>query len=116
MKTIFKGLKEITFFVNNVVDASEYDKNIFGDPVFKSNDFVLYDIGFINIGLHQFDQKSLEGNTVPYFSVENIDGAIEYLLSSYNFEIYREKILGLDGSYVCRLISPYNNVIGLIQG
>ncbi len=114
MKTIFKNLKEITFFVDNVINVSEYYKNIFGEPIFKSDYFVLFNTGFINIGLHQSDEKSLKGNTVPYFSVENIDEAIKYLLS-YNFKIYREKIKGIDGSYVCQLISPFNNVIGLIQ-
>jgi len=37
MKTIFKGIKEITFFVNNVDKATEYYKNIFGIRVLKAN-------------------------------------------------------------------------------
>lgn len=102
MKTIFNNLKEITFFVDDVINASEYYKNIFGEPVFKSDCFVLYNINFINIGLHQSDEKSSDskGNMVPYFLIENIDNTIKYLVS-YNFKMYREKIKGIDGSYVC---------------
>ncbi|AAT43045.1 VOC family protein [Picrophilus oshimae] len=114
MKSIFHTLKEITFFVDNIIDASKYYKNIFGEPIFKSDHFILYNAGFINIGFHQSDEKSLKANIVPYFSVEDIDQAIKYLLS-HNFKIYREKIKGVDGAYVCQLISPFNNVIGLIQ-
>jgi len=62
------------------------------------------------------DEKSLtdKSNIVPYFSVDNIDNAIEYLLNN-DFKIYREKIKGIDGSNVCQLISLFNNVIGIIE-
>ncbi|SMD30653.1 VOC family protein [Picrophilus oshimae] len=108
MKSIFHTLKEITFFVDNIIDASKYYKNIFGEPIFKSDHFILYNAGFINIGFHQSDEKSLKANIVPYFSVEDIDQAIKYLLS-HNFKIYREKIKGVDSAYLCQLISPFNN-------
>jgi predicted enzyme related to lactoylglutathione lyase len=113
---MFKGIKEITFFVNNIDKATEYYKNIFGEPCFKSKFFVLFDINFINIGLHLMDEKSLsdKSNIVPYFSVDDIDKAIDYLLNN-DFKIYREKIKGIDGPIVCQPISLFNNVIGLIQ-
>lgn len=51
MNGIFKGIKEITFFVNDVDKATEYYKKIFGEPCFKSKYFVLFNINFIKYRL-----------------------------------------------------------------
>lgn len=37
MKTMFKGLKYVTFFVEDMATTSEYYSTIFGEPVFKSD-------------------------------------------------------------------------------
>lgn len=115
-KEKFHGVSEVTFFVEDVREASWWIEDLTGKkPVFTSDDFVKFVMGRTEIGLHRSDEKTRPGiaGHVAYWEVDDMDSVIVDFLSLGGC-LYREPINGSDGSLVCQVMDLFGNVWGLL--
>lgn len=117
MANILKGIDEILFFVDNLSEAKDWIRNLTGnEPVFSSDNYYSFNLGFNRIGLHPSDKKCGTGiaGQVAYWNVDNINNAIEHFIE-HGCKIFRGPIVGVDGVSICQMIDPFGNAWGLVQ-
>ncbi len=113
----FKGVNEVTFFVDDVREASWWIEDLIEEkPVFVNDDFTKFTIGSTEVGIHRSDDKTRPGvaGQVAYWEVTDMDSVIVDFLSLGGC-LYRGPITGADGYRVCQVMDLFGNVWGLID-
>jgi predicted enzyme related to lactoylglutathione lyase len=113
---MFKRLRTVIYHVDDLDKAKTWYKNITGiDPYFDQPFYVGFDINGYELGLDPDSSTVEAGNqAVAYWSVDNIESAVEKLTSNNASVISAITDVG-QGIKVAVLKDPFGNAVGLIE-
>ncbi len=113
---MFKKLRTVIYHVDDLDKAKTWYKNITGiDAYFNEPFYIGFDINGYELGLDPDMSSAETGNqSVAYWSVDNIEAAVEKLISNNASVISAITELG-EGIKVAVLKDPFGNAVGLIE-
>lgn len=110
------GLRTVAYKVEDLVKAKDWYTKVFAqEPYFDEPFYVGFNIGGYELGLQPIeDNDNIIGNSVvTYWGVENIEKALENMLSMGAAKCDEALEVG-GGVVVASVKDPWGNIIGLI--
>ncbi|MGL4232127.1 MAG: VOC family protein [Casimicrobium sp.] len=117
---MLKTVESIIFFVNDIRVAANWYADLFAiahDRIeYENANYAFIRTPGVLIGFHPADSKCPGGigGTTSYWSVDDLDAACEHMIAN-GARLYRGPMRTNVGDYVCMLIDPFGNSIGLHQ-
>lgn len=110
------GLENTLLFVKDVKQSKTWYQRLLGiAPSIDMPNFAEFKVGKSALGLHPADEKSplSTGGQVAYWAVENFDSTLKHFVANGG-KVYRGPLEIEDGRFICQIVDPFGNAIGLI--
>lgn len=113
----YSGVAEIMYFVPDPKAAAAWYSRFFDTEIIrlKNPDYFFIKVGKQEVWFHQADDKVPSGAAghVAYWRVDDFDAVLERAIT-LGAVLYRGPLDRKDGSYMCQVKDPYDNLIGFI--
>lgn len=117
MSSLFECVAEVMYFVSDRHAAAEWYSCLFDIEItwLENLDHFFIRVGDQEVWFHQSDSKVPSGAAghVAYWQVADFDVVLERALK-LGAELYRGPLDRQDGKYMCQVMDPDGNLIGLI--
>ena len=112
---MFHGLRTVVIYVDDVAAAKAWDATALElAPYYDTPDYVGFDVGGYELGLHPCDEKRPAGNRlVTYWGVADVPVALAQLVHHGATLAEAAKDVG-GGIIVGSVTDPFGNTLGLI--
>ncbi|MEH2111364.1 VOC family protein [Nostoc sp.] len=116
---MFKGVKAVFFFVNDVVASAQWYGELLNIPInyfYVENEIrgASIDVGGVEMFFHVADEKMHPGNAgqVAYWRVDNFDQALDYA-QKHGARLYRGPLIIERQQAICQMWDPFGNLFGM---
>lgn len=117
MGSLFECVAEVMYFVSDRYAAAEWYSCLFDIEItwLENLEHFFIRVGDQEVWFHQSDSKVSSGAAghVAYWQVADFDVVLERALK-LGAELYRGPLDRQDGKYMCQVMDPDGNLIGLI--
>ena len=113
---MFKGLRTVIYYVEDVVEAKEWWAQFLGQaPYFDQPFYVGFNVGGYELGLHPAGgDTGIAVGAVTYWGVDHIEDAYRALIAAGSRPDAPVQDVG-EGIKVASVISPAGNTVGIIE-
>jgi uncharacterized protein len=114
---MFEQVSEVIYFVSDRRAAAEWYSNLFGIEItwLDNPEHFFIRVGEQEVWFHQSDIKVPSGaaGQVAYWQVTDFNAVLERAIQ-LGAKLYREPLDRQDGTYMCQVLDPDGNPIGII--